>query len=75
MITIQDVHAYLKLVDLGIAKPVTCVKDVTHMQMICSLNEKDQIEFYCLDCSTRLKPGFAMLEQMFDTVQEFKNSN
>lgn len=67
MITIQEIHAYQKLVDLNAAIPVICVSNADHGKMIPWVNE-DRPCFLCLACDSKIYPGLKMAEAMRKTI-------
>ena len=73
MVTIQEVHSYLKLAELGLVTPVTCEKDYTHPELVCSFNDQEEIEFYCLVCSFKIRPGEKRLSEMKQKVIKFSS--
>ena len=43
MITIQEVHKYLNLVEIGMAKPILCPLDNQHTHMVSWIDEDDVV--------------------------------
>ena len=43
MITIQEVHKYLNLVEIGMAKPILCPLDNQHTHMVSWIDEEDVV--------------------------------
>jgi hypothetical protein len=72
-LTIQEVHKYLKLVELGVTKPILCPLDQDHMPMISQYDEKSQMSyFYCLACETKLRLGQNLTKFIFSQLDIFK---
>lgn len=67
MITIQELHAYQKFVDLNSAIPVICVSDPDHGKMIPWVNEERPC-FLCLACDTKVYPGLKMSEAIKEVI-------
>lgn len=67
MITIQEIHAYQKLVNLNSAIPIICVSDPDHGKMIPHMNGEDPC-FICLACDSKLHPGLKMQEAIRKTI-------
>lgn len=53
MITIQELHAYNRLVEKGVAPAVTCPIDPLDGSMIPWSNENDEPCFWCLACNAK----------------------
>lgn len=75
MITIQEAHRYLKLVDAGVAKVIRCENDTDHPDLVSWLNEKDEVEFICLACSFKLRPGYKMVRYIQFVLENFSVKN
>ena len=57
MITIQELHAYKKLSDMGIVPALTCPIDVLHTEMFPFLNEDNEIYLWCIFCDSKVYLG------------------
>jgi len=53
MITIQELHAYNKLVEKGVAPGVICPIDPLDGNMIPWSNENEEPCFWCLACNAK----------------------
>jgi hypothetical protein len=73
MITIQQAHQYLKLVEQGLATPIKCGNDPDHVNLISWLNSEDEVEFICLGCSYKIRPGYKMNKYIEFVLNTFKN--
>lgn len=60
MITIQEAHKYINLSKDGLTKKILCGNDYDHTSLLPSLNEQDEVYFYCLACSYKITPGYKM---------------
>jgi hypothetical protein len=67
MMTIQELHAYQKLVEMNCAIPVICITDQDHGKMIPWVNEERPC-FMCLACDTKIYPGLKMAESIRETL-------
>lgn len=64
MITIQEIHKYLKLVNIGIAKPISCPIDINHPNMVSWLDKKEIPCFICLACDAKVYPGDNLIKKI-----------
>lgn len=72
-LTIQEVHAYLKLVELGVTKPILCPLDNDHMPMVSQYDEKSEMPyFYCLACETKLHLGQNLIKFIISQLDIYK---
>jgi len=60
MITIQEAHKYINLAKDGLTKKILCGNDSDHTSLLPSLNEQDEVYFYCLGCTYKITPGYKM---------------
>lgn len=72
MITIQQAHRYLNLVDAGLAKPIKCLNDSDHTDLVTGVNNEDEVYFYCLGCSYKIHPGYKMLRYITFVLDTFE---
>ena len=56
MITIQQLHKYMELVDMRMAPVIPCPLNTEHMPPIASY-EDDRPVLWCLECETKLFIG------------------
>lgn len=61
---LRIIHSYDRLVDEGLAPPITCGNDKQHPRPLVSLTKDGDVELWCLACSWRMKPGIGMYESM-----------
>lgn len=73
MITIQQAHRYLNLASLGLAKPIKCGNDNEHLDLVSWLNEENEVEFICLACNYKIRPGYKMVKFIEYVLDEFKS--
>lgn len=71
MITIQEAHKYLNLVQLKMAKPILCPVDNEHLPLVSNIDEDDNVYFYCIACNTKLHPGEAMIKHLKLVISNF----
>lgn len=53
-ITIQELHAYNKLVELGVAPPIECPINSEHMRTLPWMTEDERVCQRCLACETKV---------------------
>ena len=46
MITIQQAHRYISLVNDGFAKPIKCGNDNDHTDLVTGVTDEDEVFFY-----------------------------
>jgi len=56
-ITIQELHKYNSLVEVGIAPEIKCPMDENHMRTLPWLDEKDRVCQKCFACGTKIFLG------------------
>lgn len=56
MITMQQLHRYMELVDMKMAPIIPCTMNVEHMAPIASFKD-DQPILWCLECDSKLFIG------------------
>lgn len=56
MITIQELHRYYKLSQVGATKPILCPSDSDHTPMIPWVEEDEPI-MICLGCKSKIRFG------------------
>jgi len=57
MITIQELHAYKKLSDIGIVPKLVCPIDVEHKEIFPWIDENDQVCLWCIFCNSKVYLG------------------
>jgi hypothetical protein len=73
MITIQEAHKYLKLVSYGFARPVVCLNNEDHLDLISWVDESEDVVFICLACSYKIRPGEKMSKYIKSVNEKFKS--
>ena len=73
MITIQEAHQYLRLVDIGVTDGVKCPRDEDHTNLVSGINDNDLIYFWCLACDTKVNPGFELIEKIKNILKDFNS--
>jgi hypothetical protein len=71
MITIQEVHKYLNLVEVGMAKPILCPLDNQHTHMVSWIDESDVVSFFCIACNTKIIPGDNLEKKIKLVIKNF----
>ena len=56
MITIQELHRYYKLSQIGAVDPIMCPSDPDHTPMIPFI-ENDEPIMFCLGCKSKMRFG------------------
>lgn len=74
MITIQEAHKYLQLVNLGMAKSISCPIDKDHPDMVSWLDEKENVCFMCLACNAKIYPGDNLTKKIRLVTSTFTKS-
>jgi hypothetical protein len=62
----QTFHNYNRLVDRGVAKPLTCPHDGS--RYVTRLGKDDEPMLECFECNAKVKPGLKSYEQIKATV-------
>jgi hypothetical protein len=57
MITIQELHAYKKLSELGLVPSLVCPVDVFHTEVFPWIDEEDKICLWCIFCNAKVYLG------------------
>jgi hypothetical protein len=57
MITIQELHAYKKLSDSGLAPTLVCPVDVLHTEIFPWIDEDNNICLWCVFCNSKVYLG------------------
>jgi hypothetical protein len=73
MITIQEVHQYMRLIDIGVADEIKCPRDKDHTSLVSGIDYNDSIYFWCLACDTKVNPGFDLIEKIRNTLKDFNS--
>jgi len=74
MITMQEIHKYLQLVNIGVAKPILCPIDKFHPEMVSWLDKNEKPCFICLGCDTKVYPGDNLIKKIKLVVSTFTKS-
>lgn len=61
-ITIQELHEYNNLVELGVVPAIPCPKDEIHMRTLPWLDEADRVCQKCFACNTKIFLGQEKVE-------------
>ena len=56
MITIQELHRYNDLVDMGFLPPIPCPMDGEHLPPVPFVKDDEPV-LWCLECDTKLHLG------------------
>ena len=56
-ITIQELHKYNSLVEVGVVPAIPCPKDSAHMRTLPWLDENEKVCQICFACNTKLFLG------------------
>jgi hypothetical protein len=56
-ITIQELHRYNNLVEIGIVPPIQCPMDLNHIRTLPWLDEEDRVCQRCFACNTKIFLG------------------
>lgn len=57
MITIQELHAYKKLSEKGLAPSLVCPVDTLHTDIVPWVDEEDKICLWCIFCNSKVYLG------------------
>jgi hypothetical protein len=57
MITIQELHRYKKLSDLGLVPALSCAIDSLHLEVFPWTDEEDKVCLWCVFCDSRVYLG------------------
>ena len=71
MITIQQAHRYISLVNDGFAKPIKCGNDNDHTDLVTGVTDEDEVFFYCLACTYKIHPGYKILRYIEFVLENF----
>ena len=71
MITIQQAHKYLNLVEIGMAKPILCPLDNEHTHMVSWIDEENVVSFFCIACNTKVTPGDYLEKKIKLVIENF----
>jgi hypothetical protein len=74
MITIQEAHKYLQLVNVGMAKPLVCPIDTNHPGMVSWFDKDEKVCFICLACDTKVYPGDNLSKKIKLVISTFTKS-
>jgi hypothetical protein len=76
MLTIQEVHFYTLLSDMGKVNPINCPFNedgVMNHLIISKVNESDEVYFNCVTCESTFTPGTNAQKIIKDTIDKYKN--
>ena len=71
MITIQEAHQYIKLTNYGFARPIICLNDKDHLNLVSWVDENEDVIFMCLACSYKIRPGEKMSKYIKSVNEKF----
>jgi hypothetical protein len=71
MITIQEAHKYIKLTNYGFARPIICLNDKDHLNLVSWVDENEDVIFMCLACSYKIRPGEKMSKYIKSVNKKF----
>jgi hypothetical protein len=75
MITIQEAHRYISIVDAGLAKPIKCGNDPEHTDLVTGVTDENEVFFYCLGCTYKIHPGYKMVRYIKFVLENFSIKN
>ena len=71
MLTIQEAHRYIKIVNYGFAKPIVCLNDNDHLNLVSWVDDNEDVIFMCLACSYKIIPGEKMSKYIRSVNKKF----
>lgn len=71
MLTIQEAHRYIKIVSYGLAKPIVCLNDKDHLNLVSWVDDNEDVIFMCLACSYKIRPGEKMSKYIRSVNEKF----
>jgi hypothetical protein len=71
MLTIQEAHRYIKIVNYGFAKPIVCLNDKDHLNLVSWVDDNEDVVFMCLACSYKIRPGEKMSKYIRSVNEKF----
>lgn len=71
MITIQEAHKYINLINDGLAKPIKCGNDTEHTDLVTGVTNENEVFFYCLGCTYKINPGYKMVRYIKFVLENF----
>lgn len=57
MITIQELHSYKKLSDIGVVPKLVCPIDFYHDEIFPWIDENDEVCLWCIYCNSKVYLG------------------
>jgi hypothetical protein len=71
-ITMQHIHQYNKLIQLGLVKKIKCPMDLNHTDMISQFDFEENKPYYvCIACNTKIHLGHNLITKIVNELDKF----